>query len=176
MNFKEPATVVNTTLPHASQSSEEVSVARATSLFSDYLDDGFRKDKLELFEALIENKNVMHVKLRLLDWDNDSQGEFHLSAQTAIRWTQQLAIVFACIDQGLTEKPGEVYLKRISIEFRRLVKSTCDPIRFKLEIINRATKKKSTTYEMRVSINEESFVSTGVFRFPMRLENALQNR
>ena len=139
--------------------------AQIEPFLSDYLTGGWREDDLTL-ERIRYEPGRIEGELRVRSHFMPGDGEFHLAAPVAFLWIAQLAIVYACVDRDLPEKPGEAYLREISLQTRERVTRT-EAIPIRLELVSERELGTSVYYVGAIDIGDGAFLGEGKFVLPL---------
>ena len=102
----------------------ELSFDVQKSYMSEYLESTWKLEKMAFRSVSVERGTIVGL-LDVKEYAIDDDGEFHLSAQAAMAWMSQLAIIYGCWDNNLPKKVGEVYLRKMQLDFYRPVRKTC---------------------------------------------------
>lgn len=124
-------------------------------LFSAYLRDDYRSEVLRL-KSVHRTEDRFTAECSVAGGAIDTLGRFHLSAVSAMVIASQLAVVAAHIDQGILVKTGEVFVRDLSLRFRRQVvdaEFTCD-----LQVSKRREVSNGVYYKLLLSIDSDSFL------------------
>jgi hypothetical protein len=145
-----------------------VAHSRLQKLMSPYLAEGYRDDLLvpEEIQYSPREKAVI-ARMTVRSRYRDSLGSYHLTAAVAFIWIQQLSIVYACLDNDLGEKPGEVVLRNISMNFDQMIRGAGGPIVFRVGEIAKHVRRAFCYYKLAFSVEDGAFQGHGAFRFPM---------
>lgn len=138
------------------------------SYMSDYLQHSWKQEKMDFSSVMVEPGKIIGL-LDVHEYTIGGDGDFHLSAQAAMAWMSQLAIIYGCWDNKLPQKIGEVYLRNMQLRFFRPVRKTRN-ILISAEIPpngRRVLPDKSVYYrEMLFSVEDGCFYGTGSFILP----------
>jgi len=132
---------------------------------SSYLTGGWKRDELILEKVLITAASIEGI-FRVGDYDPPSDGKFHLAVPIVFVSIAQLAIIYACIDQGLSEKRGEVYLRQINLKCLKPVNDT-DSISLLLTLTSRKRINDFTYYGGLINVQHGRFAGSASFVFPV---------
>jgi hypothetical protein len=148
----------------------EVLVARLSShqiepYLSAYLMGGWRQDALTLDSVDVEDGRIRGL-VRVSEFFTPGDGVFHLTVPSVFIWVAQLAIIYGCWEHKLARKPGEIYVREISLKCKRPVNTTAD-IEFVLTLLSRREVPEGTYYSGSISVDREAFVGDGRFVFPL---------
>lgn len=134
---------------------------------SAYLSDGWRQDEFTLSDVDVEPGQItaqVHVEAYFMPGD----GTFHFTVPQAFIWVAQLAIVYACWEHNLDEKPGEVYLREINLQCRRTI--TTETIDLLLTYDAKRYLPDSVYYMGEIDVGSGAFVGSGKFIIPLPQE------
>lgn len=141
---------------------------------SPYLDGGWKDEAFSLAEVDIMPGRITG-RLDLVSAGPPADGEFHLSAQAALVWISQLGIIYACWENALPRKMGEVYMRDLSLCFHRPVTRT-QGIEFEVSFPGRCRRVLSaeTVFYRKVPIrvDRDAFVGTASFVLPLQRRTA----
>lgn len=142
---------------------------------SEYLQHTWKQERMSLSSVMVESGRIVGL-LDVHEYAVAGDGHFHLSAQAAMAWMSQIAIIYGCWDNGLPEKMGEVYLREMQLRFYRPVRKT-EAIQISAKIPaggRRVLPDKSVYYRgMEFSIEEKSFYGTGSFVLPTKTNQSI---
>ena len=147
----------------------QLSRGQLEPFLSPYLSGGWRQDEVVLNNVVFEPARItgwLDVEAHFMPGD----GAFHLTVPIAFLWTAQLAIIYACLEHGLSEKPGEVYLRGIELQCRGRISDTKD-IPISLALRSRRYLKEGVYYVGGIDIGQGAFVGEGKFVIPMPKEH-----
>lgn len=131
-------------------------LSRYDSLKSPYLEAGYKDDVLDVVNFSYQD-GILDTQLGVRQYYPDLQGEFHLSATTALVWVQQLAVFFMHIHLGKREKDKEVYVSRCKVKFSRVISDS--DIRIKTEVKSHKTRSGMHFFEIECKINDGAFIA-----------------
>lgn len=132
---------------------------------SQYLIGGWKKDNLELQAVDFtpgQIRGIFHVTNYFMPGD----GVFHFTVPLAFIWIAQLAIIYACVEHDLKEKPGEVYLREIDIKCNTMINKT-DGIEILLNFNSKRYLQNKVYYIGKINIDDAAFTGAGKFIFPL---------
>lgn len=135
------------------------------SYLSAYLSGGWRQDELVLESVDVAPGRVVG-SLKVVSYFMPSDGVFHFTVPLAFIWVAQLALIGACWEHSLAEKPGEVYLREVNIQCRRMINKTED-IQISLTADKKRYRTNSVYYVGRIDIDRGAFVGSAKFMFPL---------
>ncbi len=143
----------------------QLTKAQQQAYMSDYLENGWREERMALDSVTLE-PGYIDGKINVNQFRAMGDGQFHLSAQSAMIWISQLGIIYGCWDNQLTEKAGEVYLRDLDIKFRRTINKT-ECVRFEGFFPKHCKKQLSENlvYYKNAQIHVESGAFTGSASF-----------
>ncbi len=131
---------------------------------SGYLMGGWREDDLVLDSVEVERGRIRGmISARAFYMPGD--GTFHLTVPSVFIWVSQLAIIYACWEQCLPRKPGEIYVREIDLKCRRPVTSPRD-IRFSLTLTSQRRVPEGIYYCGAISVDDGAFIGDGRFILP----------
>ena len=133
--------------------------------FSPYLQGGYKRDVLLLSVAELTPPYI-DARLDVAQCFTPADGEFHLTVPLAFIWIAQLGIIYGCLDNGLSTKEGEVYLRKIELTCKQPIKKTRD-IFFHLEITGKKKVPNGVFYRGNIDIEHQSFVGFASFVLPL---------
>lgn len=86
-------------------------------LISEYLAAGYRVDDL-LFNRVVLDDNRILGSVRVSQFFMPGDGEFHLATMMGMIWLSQLGVIYSCLDNGLTRKSHELYMREFRVRCR----------------------------------------------------------
>lgn len=144
----------------------EIDIKKIEPFLSQYLLDGWKQDKLVLKSVQI-SPGIITGKLDVVEHFMPGDGVFHFTAPLAFIWIAQLAIVYTCWEHELETKPGEVYLREIQLETRKMI-NKLDDIQVSLRVLKkRYIGPEQVYYIGEIDIENGSFVGIGKFICPL---------
>ncbi|MCB0279433.1 MAG: hypothetical protein KDD94_08025 [Calditrichaeota bacterium] len=131
-----------------------------------YLSDGYRQDELALDAVEVEQGKIS-ANLKVINYFMPGDGRFHFTAPLAFIWVAQLAIIYTCWEHDLSEKPGEIYLREIHLQTRKMINKTEN-----ISLILKVTKKRylvngTVYYTGSIDIDNGAFWGEGKFVSPL---------
>lgn len=131
---------------------------------SAYLDDGWLAERFELASVDVEPGRACGI-INLQHSAATADEAFHLSAIAALRWISQLGIIYACWEQSLPRKAGEVYLRDLALRFRDPV-TRRHGIRIEVAFPKHARRRlPAAMYYRQVAIDVDAGAMTGTASF-----------
>lgn len=146
----------------------ELNVDVQKSYMSEYLESTWKREKMAFRSVKVAPGKIIGL-LDVQECVLGGDGEFHLSAQAALAWMSQIAIIYGCWDNHLPEKAGEVYLRKMQLSFFRPVRKTqaieiCANIPLNKR---RSLPDKSVYYrDVEFAIEGGAFIGSGSFIVP----------
>lgn len=110
----------------------ELDRIRLKKLTSSYVDGGFHQDKLCITEAIFYESGG-YMAFEMEDYFMPSDGEFHLSSLLAETCLLHAGVVYSHVDNGLTVKQYEVYLRSIQFNFKKPIRDTNFSLEFDIK-------------------------------------------
>lgn len=98
-------------------------VAQQEAFMSDYLQRDWKEEEMSFRSVSVGTGEIVAL-LDVHHYRQPADGRFHLSAQSALLWMSQLAIIYGCWDNKLPKKMGEVYLRSMTLAFNKPVTKT----------------------------------------------------
>jgi hypothetical protein len=139
---------------------------------SSYLNGGWKQDEL-ILTSVEYDKDWICGNLQVVKWFLPSDGLFHFTVPLAFIWIAQLAIIKVCIDHGLKEKPGEIYLREVNIKCNRTIKKT-DDIAVLLTLQSKRYVGNQVYYIGTIDVDDNAFSGIGKFISPLPLDHSLK--
>jgi len=144
----------------------KLTIEEVQPYLSEYLSGGYKQDDLVLQSIEVEPRRITGI-LRVTSYFMPSDGIFHFTAPLAFVWIAQLAIIYTCWEHNLDKKPGEIYLREIYLQTRRMINKTSD-----ISVTLTLTKKRylddnRVYYIGDIDIDNGSFVGEGKFISPL---------
>jgi hypothetical protein len=134
-------------------------------MLSAYLLGGWRDDDLQLKSVDLEPDSITAL-LRVTRFFLPGDGRFHLSLLQAFIWVGQLALIHGCWDNRLDRKPGEIFIRSMTLECKRPV-SNVEDLSFHLKSTSKRLVKGGVFYSGVISIDHGAFVGSGRYVFPL---------
>lgn len=133
---------------------------------SAYLSGGWKQDELCLQSVEVEPNRICGT-LSVANYFMPTDGVFHFTAPLAFIWIAQLAIIYTCWEHELAQKPGEIYLREIYLQARKMINKTED-IPVTLVVTKKRYLDNNTVYYTgNLDINNGAFVGEGKFISPL---------
>lgn len=107
----------------------------------------------------------IHGMLRAVEYLPDSHGAFHLTVPVVFIWVAQLAIIYACWEHDLHQKPGEIFVRDIQLKCKRSV-VTPEQIQIVLSLDSKRTVEGGVYYAGSISVDQDAFIGAGRFVLP----------
>lgn len=117
--------------------------------FSSYLMKGWKNDR-HYFKSIELKPGQITAVMDILDSYYPPE-TYYFSTVHAIPLLYQLVILYACWDNQLAQKPGDVYLRHLNIETPRMIQEMQD-ISFELKLTQKRSLKAWWFYTMDFSI------------------------
>jgi len=134
-------------------------------MLSAYLSGGWRDDDLQLKSVDLEPDSITAL-LRVTRFFVPGDGRFHLSLLQAFIWVGQLALIHGCWDNHLDRKPGEIFIRSITLECKRPI-SNVEDLSFHLKTTSKRLVQGGVFYSGVISIGHGAFVGSGRYVFPL---------
>lgn len=143
----------------------DVPIPELKPFLSSYLTGGWKQDELALKAVFVEEERI-HAQLSVVDYFMPGDGVFHFTVPLAFIWIAQLGIIYACFDNRLKEKSGEVYLREITMRCPKRITRT-DSIQMDLKLVSKKRYDNMVYYTGAIDIEEGSFIGEAKFVFPL---------
>jgi hypothetical protein len=131
---------------------------------SPYLNGGYREDEILPTEIRLgDGWAAGHYCVKQCFIPSD--GQFHLTVPLAFVAFAQLAIVYAHVDQGYTEKKAEIFLRELHLRCMKPIHETED-VSIELRLTSRRTAPGGAYYRGDIDIQHDSFRGAGSFLLP----------
>lgn len=135
---------------------------------SEYLIKGWKDDEVKLNNIEINNESIS-CNFYFINFYIPKSNKFHLAIPTVFNIVGQLAIVYACNDNDLSEKTDEVYLSEINLKCRTEITKTKD-LYIKLTLINKKKINNRIFYKGSIDIEDGAMTGVGSFIFPINID------
>ena len=143
----------------------QLTASEIEPMLSAYLSGGWRDDDLQLKSVDLEPDSITAL-LRVKRFFIPGDGRFHLSVPQAFIWIAQLALIHGCWDNHLDRKPGEIWIRSITLECKRPI-SNVEEISLQLKSTSKRLVKGGVFYSGVISVDHGAFVGSGRYVFPL---------
>jgi hypothetical protein len=135
---------------------------------STYLSTGYHQDRIALDEVFVKADGIA-AKCSIPEYFVPADSLFHLTVPLAFVAVAQLAIVFAHLDNSLTQKVSEVFVHTIAMTCKRPVNKTEGIV---VELVPTARRRltQGVFYQGRIDVDQGSFVGKGTFLLPLAVQ------
>ena len=134
-------------------------------LMSTYLDDGLRHDRVVIREIALRFPHAT-ARLDVTEYSMPQNGRYHFTAPHAMVCVSQVGIVLACVAQGLTAKPGEVYMRDFTIVCRREINQAAG-LTLRCSMVREQKGVDAVLYELAYDYCAGAFTGTVRCLFPL---------
>jgi hypothetical protein len=148
------------------QAGRRVTAAEMAALRSWYLDEGYRRDSVEVREIVVAYPRATAV-LDVVAYAMPANGRYHFTAMQAMLTVCQVGVVLGSIAQGFAVKPGELYMRDFTIVCRREINQTHD-VRLRCELRRAQPTPVAVLYEIAYDYCDGAFSGTLRSLFPRR--------
>ncbi len=135
------------------------------SFLSPYLIGGWQQEEIVLSAVDVEPGLVRGI-ITPKQIFPASDGTLHLAVPAAFIWIAQLGIIYACWDQKLPKKPGEVLLRELHLKCRRVVDATRE-IDLTIAVTAKRVVAEGVFYSGDISVDRDAFVGEARFVLPI---------
>ena len=140
---------------------------RLKKLMSSYLDGGFHQDILSIEEVTFYEKSGA-ILFRVKDFFMPSDGQFHVSSILTELCISHAGVMYSHVDNGLSEKKHEVYLRSSSIVFKKPIRD--QQILLTFNILKKVVKGPVVFYQANMDFNHGSFIGKVNWIMPLVTE------
>lgn len=148
------------------QNNHVLSAKDIEPFLSPYLMGGWRKDNVSIKSVILGNGKIK-ATLKVDHYFNPADGVFHFTVPLAFLFIAQLGIIYGCIDNGLSEKRGEIFLREIDIQCRKVINKV-DDLNIELLLTSKTVVRNGIYYIGEINIEENSMIGTGKYILPIK--------
>jgi len=132
---------------------------------SPYLMGGYTNDEFYITKIYIDEGCICGRFTMKNYFVSPNTGVFHLTVPVALLCIFQLALIYGCIDNNLTSRRGEAYMREFNMKCKRVISDTTFDCT--LQLNNKHVFRDSVLYKGHVSIENDAFVATASFLLPI---------